>query len=63
MTAQVEEILHTFDGLPDDEKRELVTELLRRSLATNAPPLSDEELVGAAEEVFLRLDGGEAGNA
>jgi hypothetical protein len=40
-----------------------VEELLRRSLALDAPPLCDASLVAAAEELFLQLDCDEAGNA
>jgi hypothetical protein len=56
MTAQVQEMLQSFDRLPENEKRELVAELLRRSVTLDAPPLTDEQLLHAAEEVFLQLD-------
>jgi hypothetical protein len=56
MTIQAQEILHSFDLLPDFEKRQVVTEILRRELAVDTPPLSDDDLLGAAEEVFLQLD-------
>ena len=41
----------------------LVAELLRRCAAIDTLPLSDEQLVGAAEEVFLQLDRDEASHA
>jgi hypothetical protein len=63
MTAQVQELLHTFDLLPDGDKRELASEILRRTLTLDALPLSDEQLVGAAEELFLQLDHNEAADA
>ena len=63
MTVQVREILHSFDLLPDGDKRELTSQILRRSLTMDAPPLSDEQLIGAADEVFLELDRSEAGDA
>jgi hypothetical protein len=63
MTAQVQEILLSFERLDDEEKRELVSELLRRSPAINALPLSDEQLVSIAEELFLQLDRDEASHA
>ena len=63
MTAQVQDMLRTFDLLPDGDKRELASEILRRTLMLDVPPLSDEQLVGAAEELFLRLDRSEAGDA
>jgi hypothetical protein len=63
MTAQVQDILHTFDLLPEGDKRELASEILRRTLMLDVPPLSDEQLVGAAEELFLQLDRSEAVDA
>ena len=60
MSTQVQEILRSFEVLPDGDKRELASEILRRSLTLDTPPLSDEELVGAAEAVFLALDRNEA---
>jgi hypothetical protein len=63
MTAQVQDILCCFDRLPEEDKREVVTELLRRSAMLGSPPLTDEQLVGTAEELFLQLDREETGNA
>ena len=63
MTAQVQDMLRTFDLLPDGDKRELASEILRRTLMLDVPPLSDEQLVGAAEEIFLQLDRSEAVDA
>jgi hypothetical protein len=63
MTAQIQDMLHTFDLLPDGDKRELASEILRRTLTLDFPPLSDEQLVGAAEELFLELDRSEAADA
>ncbi len=60
MTAQLQDMLHTFDLLPDGEKRDLASEILRRTLMLDAALLSDEQLVGAAEEIFLQLDQSEA---
>jgi hypothetical protein len=63
MTIQAQEILHSFDLLPDGEKREVVAEILRRGLAINVPPLSDDDLVATAEELFLKLDSCETSDA
>ena len=63
MTAQVQDKLRTFDLLPDGDKRELASEILRRTLILDVPPLSDEQLVGAVEELFLQLDRSEAVDA
>jgi len=63
MTVQVQDMLHTFDLLPEGDKRELASEILRRSLTLDVPALSEEQLAGAAEELFLQLDRNEAAEA
>ena len=63
MATQVPEILHSFERLDDEDRRELVAELLRRDEVINTLLLSDEELICAAEEVFLQLDREEASHA
>ena len=60
MTTEAQTILESFDSLPDAEKREVASEIVRRTLQSDFPPLSDEELVAIAEETFLELDRGEA---
>lgn len=56
MTTSVQELLQSFDQLPDADKRELATHILRRTRHWEVVPLTDEDLVEAAEEVFLELD-------
>ena len=63
MTVQVQEILCSIDQLAEQDKQELMSELLRRTRALDFPPLSDEELISAAAEVFLQLDRDEAAHA
>jgi hypothetical protein len=63
MTVQAQQILKSFDLLPDGDKREVVAEILRRSLATDVPPLADDELVDAADRIFLGLDAREESDA
>jgi hypothetical protein len=63
MTIQAQEILHSFDLLPEGDKREVVAEIVRRGLAMNIAPLSDDDLVGAAEELFVQLDSCEGSDA
>jgi hypothetical protein len=63
MTAQVRTLLDSFDLLPDPDKQELAAEIIRRSLMFSTPPLTDEQLVGAAEEIFVALDRSEEGHA
>ncbi|MCU0568660.1 MAG: hypothetical protein MUF49_18940 [Oculatellaceae cyanobacterium Prado106] len=60
MTALAQEILSTFDKLPDSEQLEVALEILRRLVNLDFPPLTDEDLALNAEEVFLALDQQEA---
>ncbi|OQX08145.1 MAG: hypothetical protein BWK80_48485 [Desulfobacteraceae bacterium IS3] len=60
MTGAVRKILSDFESLPDTEKQELAREIIRRTLSFELPPLSDEEFILSAEEVFLELDRREA---
>ncbi|MDR4469597.1 MAG: hypothetical protein MRJ68_15100 [Nitrospira sp.] len=60
MTQSVEHLLRTFDHLADAEKREAVSEILRRVRGFMFHPVSDDELVLTAEELFLALDEREA---
>ena len=62
MTAASQEILNTFDELPDSEQIEVALEILRRLVHFDFPPLEDEDLVLNAEEIFLALDQQESGN-
>lgn len=55
-----QELLSTFDNLPDAEQVEVALEILRRLRNLDLPPLSDEDLVFNAEELFLALDHQEA---
>ncbi len=56
MTRSVQDLLDTFDRLPEVEKREAASEILRRVRGFTFAPLSDEELILSAEELFLELD-------
>ena len=56
MSTAVQNILRSYESLPEFEKRELAYEILRRSLRFNFPPVSDDELVQNAEELFLEFD-------
>jgi hypothetical protein len=55
-----QELLITFDNLPDAERIEVALEILRRLLNFDFPSLTDEDLVLNAEELFLALDHQEA---
>ncbi len=56
MTTPIKQILDSFNQLPEIEKRELASEIIRRTIQMDLPPLSDQELVLIAEELFLELD-------
>jgi len=63
MTASVEEILASFDHLPEDERRELAYQIIRRTVALDLPPLTDEDLIRHADAIFLEMDSRESGDA
>lgn len=49
-----------IEALPDDEKRVVTVEILRRTAIEDHPHLYEAELVLAADQVFLDLDRPEA---
>lgn len=61
MTNTARQLLDAFEALPDKEKHEVLSELLRRSLASPYPSPTDEELTQAADLVFQEYDRREAG--
>jgi hypothetical protein len=63
MGTPAENLIATFEQLPDMEKQEVAAAILRRTLQIEFPPVSDEELVLSAEANFLELDRGEAEDA
>ena len=63
MGTPAENLIATFEQLPDMEKQEVASAILRRTLQIDFPPVSDEELVLSAEETFLELDRREAKDA
>jgi hypothetical protein len=56
MTAVGKHIVEDFESLPDIEKREVLSNLLRLSRGIEYPELSDEERLAAADAVFLEYD-------
>ena len=62
MTRPIQELLDSFDRLPEAEKREAVSEILRRVRKLDFGMISDDELILSAEELFLDLDGREEEN-
>lgn len=59
MDTLAQEILKTFDNLPNIEQQMIAAEILKRVINFDVPPLTDEDLVLNAEELFLALDGQE----
>jgi hypothetical protein len=62
MTAASQHILESFDQLPENEKKEVALEIIRRTSHFDLPDLTDEDLVQNAENLFLALDLTEAQN-
>jgi len=60
MSLSAQEIIESFEDLPDAEKQRVAYEILRRSVYLDVPPLTDEELVVVAEDLFLALDARES---
>ena len=61
VTAEAKHIIEDFESLPDQEKREVLAELIRISRQMDYPALSDDDLIAAADEVFLEYERREAG--
>jgi hypothetical protein len=56
MNTAVQHVLESFDRLPDSDKQQVAAEIIRRLAHIDFPPLSDQDLVLSAEELFLELD-------
>ncbi|MFO7903761.1 MAG: hypothetical protein ACQESR_01505 [Planctomycetota bacterium] len=56
MSETAAQLLATFDTLEPQEQHELLTELLRRSGALPDTFLTDDHLVGLADDLFQALD-------
>lgn len=61
MTAQAKHIIEEFQALPDQAKREVLAELIRTSRFIDYPETSEDELLSAADTIFLDYDRREAG--
>jgi len=62
MGTPAENLIDTFDGLPDSEKRGVAAAILRRTADMAFPSPSPNELFLIADEAFLELDRIEAGD-
>ncbi len=56
MTAEAKHLIEEFGALPEPSKREVLAELLRISRHLDYPKMDDDELLSAANEVFLAYD-------
>jgi hypothetical protein len=56
MSTNAQQLLASFDALPEAAKFEVAVEILRRTKGFEFPPLTDNELVANAEAIFLELD-------
>ena len=60
MTNAARQLIDSFEALPDDEKHEVLGQLLRRLMDKPYASPSDEELTGAADLIFQDYDRREA---
>ncbi|WP_428307649.1 hypothetical protein [Lacipirellula sp.] len=56
MSSSAQDLLKSFDILPEAEQRLVAGEIFRRTSQWETAPLADEELTLAAEATFLSLD-------
>ena len=60
MSDAATQLLATFESLPANEQHELLIAMLRRSGELPDTILSDNQLVGLADEIFQTLDAEES---
>ena len=63
MTVAAQQLLHSFDALPEMDKQQVAVEILRRFGPAGEGDLPEAALVETADELFRALDLEEAGNA
>jgi hypothetical protein len=63
VTTAVQQLLASFDALPQADKHRAAAEILRRMSPAGEGDLSEAALVEAADELFRALDAEEARNA
>jgi hypothetical protein len=61
MTTAGKHIVKDFETLPDAEKREVLVRLLTISNNIEYPEIADDELLGAADQLFLEYERRETG--
>jgi hypothetical protein len=60
VTAETKHLIEDFEKLPDAAKREVLSELLHAARSLEYPAISEDEIVSAANAVFLEFDRREA---
>ena len=63
MSTATQNILDLFNQLPEIEKHEFASEIIKWTVKQDFPPLTDEALVQAADALFIELDKSEARDA
>ena len=63
MTSAGQQLLESFDALPEADRHRAAVEILRRALPAAAGDLPESALVAAADELFRALDAEEAADA
>ena len=63
MSTATQNILDLFSQLPEIEKHEFASEIIKWTAKQDFPPLTDEALVQAADALFIELDKSEARDA
>ncbi len=60
MSETAAQLMTAFESLPIQQQHELLTEMLRRSGELPSTLLTDDHLVGLADELFQALDAEES---
>lgn len=63
MTKAVQQILESFDALPEQERHLLIAEILRRSSPAGSGDVPESALVEIAEDLFRSMDTEEGNHA
>jgi hypothetical protein len=56
MVVAAQKLLDAFEALPHSARQEVLDEMLRRAALEHHGLPTDDELVAAADAIFLRLD-------
>jgi hypothetical protein len=62
MSEAVQELLKSFESLPESERHEVYVEILKRAQVHEYPDLDGEVLSQIADETFQMYDAEEAAN-